>query len=160
MTTTKVKDGQRILEFDGEEIGFSSSQRRDSFRWIEFRLYKTKSGKYILSRIGFSNLYHLPDCEIAERSKLDESTRDEILDTDYPCPECRPDLDLLPFVCFEREKHWARVYASADEVLGGLMKTDISSGIKYMTAVARRLLEDAATVDDAIEQAQSTERID
>ena len=133
----KVKDGQRILEFEGKEIGYSTSQRKDSLRWIEFRLYKLPSHKYILSRIGYSNLYHLPDCEIAVKSNLDESIREEILDTDFPCPECRPDLDLMPFICFEREKHWARVYASPEEVISGLMKTDSKSGSKYMTAVAR-----------------------
>ena len=156
----RVKDGQRILQFEGELIGTSSSQRSDAVRWIEFSLYKTTEGhQYILSRVGYSKIYHVADCEIAERSKLDESTRDEVDSGDYPCEVCNPHLTDFPFVSFEREKHWARVYTSPEAVIEGLMKKDIRSGNKYMTAVARRLLEDAGTVDDELYEAQNVETI-
>ena len=48
----EVKDGSRILQFSGRLLGESSSKRGDSTRWIEFKLYKTENGKYILSRVG------------------------------------------------------------------------------------------------------------
>lgn len=157
----RIKDGQRILEFEGDELGFSTSKRRNAERWIEFTLYKTREGgQYILSRVGFSKLYHLPECEIAERSKLDESPRGEVVDgEDSPCQACRPHLSDFPFVSFEREKHWARVYSSAEDVIDGLMKADIKSGNRYMTAVARRLLEDAGTVDDALYESINVETV-
>lgn len=156
----RVRDGQRVLQFDGELIGSSTSKRYGADRWIEFKLYKTTEGhQYILSRVGFSKLYHLPECEIAERSKLDEYNRADITDEDVPCKICKPEISLLPFVSFEREKHWARVYASPTEVIDGLMKVDVRSGNKYMTAVARRLLEDAGAVDDGIYESQNIETI-
>jgi hypothetical protein len=156
----RVKDGQRILQFEGEEIGFSSSKRRDADRWIEFTLYRTDENKqYILSRVGFSKLYHLPECEIAERSHLDESPRAEVEKDDFPCMICRPDQSDFPFVSFEKEKHWARVYKTPEEVIEGLMKVDIKSGNRYMTAVARRLLDDAGQVDDAIYEATNIETV-
>lgn len=157
----RVKDGQRILQFEGREIGFSTSKRKDADRWIEFTLYKTdEGGQYILSRVGFSKFYHLPECEIAERSKLDESLRAEVIEEeDTPCQACRPDKSDFPFVSFEREKHWARVYASAEDVIDGLMKVDIKSGNRYMTAVARRLLEDAGDTDDALYEATNIETV-
>lgn len=157
----RVKDGQRILQFEGAKIGFSTSKRRNAERWIEFTLYKTsEGGQYVLSRVGFSKLYHLPECEIAERSKLDESPRAEIIEgEDSPCQACRPDRTDFPFVSFEREKHWARVYSSAEDVIDGLMKADIKSGNRYMTAVARRLLEDAGSVDDALYEATNVETV-
>lgn len=156
----RVKDGQRILQFDGEEIGFSSSKRRDAERWIEFTLYRTNENKqYILSRVGFSKLYHLPECEIAERSHLDESPRVEVEVDDFPCMICRPDQSDFPFVSFEKEKHWARVYKTPEDVIEGLMKVDIKSGNRYMTAVARRLLDDAGQVDDAIYEATNIETV-
>ncbi len=157
----RVRDGQRILQFDGQEIGFSTSKRKNAERWIEFTLYKTsEGGQYVLSRVGFSKFYHLPECEIAERSKLDESPRAEIEEGyDMPCAACRPDKSDFPFVSFEREKHWARVYASAEDVIDGLMKADIKSGNRYMTAVARRLLEDAGSVDDALYESINVETV-
>ena len=156
----RVKDGQRILQFEGEEIGFSSSKRRDADRWIEFTLYRTNENKqYILSRVGFSKLYHLPECEIAERSHLDESPRAEVESDDFPCMICRPDQNDFPFVSFEKEKHWARVYKTPEDVIEGLMKVDVKSGNRYMTAVARRLLDDAGQVDDAIYEATNIETV-
>lgn len=154
-----VKDSQRILKFNGKLLGFSTSKRPDSFRWIEFYLYLTESNKYILSRIGRSNLYHCIDCSIAEKSKLDESPRTEVESTDYPCQECRPDLENVPLVSFEREKHWARVYSTPEEVIDGLLKTDETSKERYMTAVARRLLEEASAQDDVLFDARNVEVI-
>lgn len=154
----KIRDGQRVLEFEGEELGFSTSKRYGAVRWIEFTLFKTaEDGKYILSRVGFSKLYHLPECEISERSRLEETPREEIIDGDQPCDVCNPHLSDFPFVSFEREKHWARVFDTPEEVIDGLMKKDLKSGNRYMTAVARRLLDDAGQVDDALYEAQSTE---
>lgn len=146
-----VRDGQRILQFEGQLLGKSSSYRRDAMRWIEFYLYKTDEGQqYILSRIGYSKLYHLPECEISVRSRLDESPRDEIESDDHPCETCEPDLSDFPFVSFEREKYWARVFSTPEDVISGLMKKDVKSGNLYMTSVARRLLEDAGQYDDDI----------
>jgi hypothetical protein len=156
----RVKDGQRILQFDGEMIGSSTSKRRDAVRWIEFYLYRTDEEKqYILSRVGYSKVYHLPECKIADNSRLDESPRGEVESDDVPCDECRPHLSNFPFVSFEREKHWARVYATPGEVIDGLMKKDVKSGNRYMTAVARRLLEDAGQVDDEIYDSVNVETI-
>lgn len=154
----QVRDGQRILKFDGQLIGISTSKRPDAFRWIEFSLYRTdEDHQYILSRVGFSKIYHLPHCEIAEKSRLDESPRGEVVSDDSPCKTCNPHLSNFPFVSFEREKHWARVYKTPEGVIEGLMKEDPKSGNRYMTAVARRLLEDAGVVDDDIYLAQNVE---
>jgi hypothetical protein len=155
----EVRDGQRILKFEGEQIGTSSSKRRDSVRWIEFTLYKTEGSQYVLSRIGFSKIYHLPECEIAERGHLDESNRLELVDEDRPCEVCLPHLSDFPFVSFERKKEWARVYSAPEGVIEGLMKTDPKSNNRFMTAVARRLLEDAGQVDDALYEAVNVEVI-
>jgi hypothetical protein len=40
----EVKDGSRILQFNGKLLAESSSWRRGSTRWIEFELYKTENG--------------------------------------------------------------------------------------------------------------------
>ncbi len=156
----EVRDGHRILKFEGERIGFSSSKHRDSLRWIEFTLYKTTgNGRYVISRVGYTKLYHLPECEIAERSKLDETNRAEVREDDHPCEVCQPHLSDFPFVSFEREKHWARDYATPEEVIDALMSVDRKNNNRFMTAVARRLLDDAGAVDDAVYDAVNVEVI-
>lgn len=155
----EVQDGQRILKFEGEQIGTSSSKRRDSVRWIEFSLYKTEGEQYVLSRIGFSKIYHLPECEIAERSHLDETNRAELVSDDQPCEVCLPHLSDFPFVSFERKKEWARVYSKPEDVIEGLMRIDPKSKNRFMTTVARRLLEDAGQVDDSLFEAVNVEVI-
>lgn len=159
--TVRVRDGFQILEFVGEEIGFSSSKNPSRDRWIEFTLYKTtEGGQYVLSRVGCSRIYHHPECEIAVRGRLDESPESDVDSDDKPCPECRPDrTGDFPFVSFEREKHWARVFKTPEAVIRGLMKSDSRTGQWYMTDVARRLLEDAAQTDDGIDQSYVVERI-
>ena len=155
-----VQDGQRTLQFEGELLGTSSSKRSDAVRWIEFCLYRTLEGRqYVLSRVGYSKIYHLPECLIAERSHLDEYPRDEVVSDDQPCADCEPHLTDFPFVSFEREKHWARVYSKPEDVIDGLMKSDKRTGNRYMTAVARRLLEDAGQLDDSIYTAVKVETI-
>lgn len=155
-----VRDGQRILQFEGREIGFSTSQRKGADRWIEFILYRTaEDRKYILSRVGYSKFYHLPDCEISQRSNLDESPRGDLRPGDVPCEECHPNLSDFPLVSFEKEKHWARVYSTPEEVIEGLTKVNLRSGNRYMTSVARRLLEDAGSIDDEIYDSYSIETI-
>lgn len=156
----KVKDGPRLFEFEGEEIGFSTSWRAGAQRWIEFTLYRTSGdGQYVLSRVGVSTLYHAPECKMAEKNYLPESPRSELRDDAVPCAECRPDTRDFPFVCPEQDKTWGRVCKTPEAVLRHLMKHDRDNGDLYLTAVARRLIEDAGESDPAFSGALSVERV-
>lgn len=153
----KVNDGPRILQFEGEEIGFSTSERPGAARWIEFTLYKTAGdGQYVLSRVGPSNVYHTPGCRFSTRKHLEPVPWSALAEGAVPChrvPDvidgCRPVEDEFPLVCIEDDETWARVYQTPDQVLQGLMKHDKRGGL-YLTAVARRLLEDASNRDPGI----------
>lgn len=52
MTPHEVRDGDRVLEFDGHVVAQSSSRTDGRPRWIEFTLYETSGGKYVLHRVG------------------------------------------------------------------------------------------------------------
>ncbi len=153
----KINDGPRILQFEGEEIGFSSSERDGAARWIEFTLYKTAGdGQYVLSRIGASNVYHTPDCRFSTRKHLEPVPWTALDPGAVPCNRvpntvdgCRPSREEFPLVCIENDETWARVYQEPAQVLQGLMKHDKQGGL-YLTAVARRLLEDASERDPGI----------
>ena len=153
-----IHDGQRTLTFHGRKIAESSSETDQSVRWIEFDLYKVEGGGYVVSRVGVSLVYHTPTCELAEKYGLEEWDPEEGLDEDsYPCDICRP-RGALPYVCPETTRYWARVCDSAEAVVQTLYKKD-SRGIRYITNVAARLLEDAAGADDAIARAYYNQRL-
>jgi len=155
----QVQDGSRVLQFEGDLIGQSSSYRRGNHRWVEFNLYKTREeGRYVLSRVGVSTLYHHPDCEVAIRNKLKDSPFSELSADAVPCSECRPDQIVFPIVAAEKNRNWAQVCDTAQAVLEALTKYD-AAGSWYLTYVAQRLLEDASETDDEIASVYKVETI-
>lgn len=145
----EVKDGSRILQFDGRLLGESSSQAQDSTRWIEFKLYKTESGSYILSRVGVSLVYHGAACPLVRKYKLNEIDIQELRKDSRPCEECMPS-NQLPLVFPEKERTWAQVSDGPEAILEALYKYNYD-GSRYLTKVAKRVLEEAAKVDERID---------
>jgi len=155
----QVKDGNRLLQFDGRMIGTSSSWRRGSYRWVEFRLYKTdEEGRYILARVGLSLLYHMRECDVVARNNLKDAPRSELSQDARPCDECRPDEFSMPIICPEKPRYWAQVCDTPQAVIDALQKYD-ESGNRYLTFVAQRLLEDASDEDPELESLYRVETI-
>ena len=153
----QVKDGSRTLQFNGRLLGESSSWRRGSTRWIEFSLYKTDNGSYILSRVGVSLVFHGAACALVKRYGLVEASID-VLDNDaIPCEECNPSYDL-PLIFPEKNRTWAQVSEDPEAVLEALYKYD-QGGARYLTHVAQRLLESASKNDDKIDLIYRVETI-
>lgn len=155
----QVKDGSRILQFDGEMIGTSTSWHRSSPRWVEFKLYKTSGeGRYVLTRVGMSLLYHLPECEVVSRNSLHETARSDLDPNAVGCDVCQPDMINIPIVCPERPRHWAQVCDNPTSVIKALTKFD-SAGNQYLTFVAQRLLETASERDGQLSEVYHVETI-
>lgn len=152
-----VKDGARTLKFNGELLGKSSSFRRDSVRWIEFALYRTESGSYVLSRIGVSLVYHGAACPLVNRYGLKEVNASEISEDAIPCEQCQPS-DSAELVFPEKDRNWAQVSEEPEAVLDALYKYD-QGGARYLTNVAQRLLENASDKDDKIDSIYRIEMI-
>jgi hypothetical protein len=143
-----VKDGNRTLYVDGELLADSTSYRRGSTRWIEFRLYKTVNGQYVLSRVGVSIVYHGAACELVTNYNLQETSQENLELSSVPCEKCCPD-DSINLIFPEKNRYWAQVSEQASAVLDALYKYD-DGGARYLTNVAQRLLEDAAKKDKDI----------
>src|SRR3954467_12138566 len=62
-----VKDGQRNLTFMGWQVAAADSQSGNDVRWTELTLYKTLTGKYVLEKVGRSDVFHSDKC--TRRSK-------------------------------------------------------------------------------------------
>ena len=153
----EVQDGSRVLQFSGRLLGESSSWRRDSMRWIEFKLYRTENGKYILSRVGVSLVFHASTCPLVKRYGLVEAQPHELKKDALPCEECLPEKDL-PILFPEKDRTWAQVSDDPEPVLEALYKYD-QNGARYLTHVAQRLLETASDADDQIDRVYRVEII-
>lgn len=153
----EVKDGSRTLQFNGRLLGESSSYRRGSTRWIEFSLYRTENGSYVLSRVGVSLVFHGAACPLVKRYGLVEATPDELNKDAIPCEECNPSKNL-PVVFPEKYRNWAQVSEDPEAVLDALYKYD-QGGARYLTNVAQRLLDNASEEDLGIESVYRIEMI-
>lgn len=154
-----VKDGVRSLEFNGELIAESSSKSRGKSRWVEFKLYRTESDIYVVSRIGVSNIYHTESCEVTDRNRLSAVDEMELSSEYTPCRDCRPVRVAVEGVYPETPRCWAQVCQTPKGVMASLMKED-HNGTEYLTNVARRLLEEASQYDDEIKKVYLVEYID
>lgn len=153
----KVRDGKRVLQFDGELLAESSSRQPGNNRWVEFQLYRTKTGNYVLGRIGQTLLYHALDCAIVRRNNLKPSDAVELTPDLIACDECNPDAYAEEYA-IEQPRYFALVAEDPEGVLDALYKYD-QAGARYLTNVAQRLLEDALDQDARLEKAYSTETI-
>jgi len=153
----EVKDGARTLQFNGKKLGSSSSWRAGSDRWIEFDLYRTDNGAYILSRIGVSLVYHGASCPLVKRYGLQEQLVTKLSVDALPCVQCYPTLEA-PLVFPEKFRYWAQVSDDPDAVLSALYKVD-GEGARYLTKVAERLLQDASDLDSGIDRVYKVELI-
>lgn len=153
-----VRDGDRILQFNGRLLAKSTSERPQAFRWIEFELYKTESGSYILSRTGVSLIFHGAACPMVKKYKLTESPAYELKPKAVACQDCSPDLSL-DLVFPEKYRHWAMVTTDPSAVLDSLYKYDEETDTFYLTSVAQRLIVEASRVDSDISDVYNVEII-
>jgi hypothetical protein len=153
----EVRDGARTLQFEGELLGASSSRRRNSIRWIEFKLYRTESGTYILSRIGVSLIYHSATCFLVKKYELADAPVTTLNTHAIGCDTCLPTRQA-PLVYPEKYRYWAQVSEEPEAVLNSLYKFD-DLGARYLTWVARQVLEEAAKNDDRIDSIYRFEQI-
>ena len=155
--TYEVRDGSRILKFNGRLLAESSSWRRRSYRWVEFSLYKTENGSYVLSRIGASLLFHGAACPLVKRYSLSETPYSSLDRDAIACEECNPDSSAA-LVFPEKYRYWAQVIEEPRGVLDAVYKED-DGGARYLTNVAQRLLDEASEVDERLASVYRVELI-
>lgn len=81
------------VEFDGERIGFGTSERPGSAKWAEIEIYRLDGGGYMTHRLGYSLVYHRADtwCKTASGSQPGHpATVDDLPRNAQPCRDCRP----------------------------------------------------------------------
>ena len=155
----EVRNAGQTLIFDGEKIAGSSSRTPTSVRWVEFNLYRTVGGTYILERIGRSLVFHGIDCSVVRRNKLRfDPTRQELSDEHLACLECNPydDDDLI----IEQPRYFGMKSDDPEAVIDAAHKADRVTGARYLTNVTRKLIEEAAANDPRINNAYRVVYVD
>lgn len=157
----EVQNGKRTIRFEGALLAFSSSFREGSPRWVEFNLYRTEGGAYVLSRVGQTKVYHSEGCDVVARNRPPKTTVFAITDGSVPCDICRPpagDSEKDATVYVEMPRHWATISESPTGVVDALYKYN-DAGVRYLTKVAEKLLEEAAILDINIARAYQVEDV-
>jgi hypothetical protein len=154
-----VRDGSRQLKFDGEKLAESSSRARGRTRWVEFQLYRTAGDQYVLARIGASLYYHQEKCPVVKRNRIPAVRTEEVSTAMVPCETCSPVPAVEDVLYPEEPRYWGMVALDAESIVSALQKYD-ADGTRYLTNVARRLLEDAAKIDDEIYSAYYEEIVE
>lgn len=144
-----VQYRKSVWHFEGRLLSEASSREPHKPRWIEFKLFKTSNGNYILSRVGMSVLYHSKTCKTSSRNNLKKVERHELPEGSLPCLECGASeaAEVFP----ETHRYFALRTTTAKGVLAALIQYDDNNS-EYLTNVAVDLLTDAAVLDDAIDE--------
>lgn len=161
----ETQDGPRRISFVGWQLGEADSRpgNEQPPRWTELRLFKTVGGQYILEKVGCSDVFHNESCPTdpgkPRRGRRWDSLFDAIpveAETDdpgdifVPCEQCRPSFTDQP-VWVEKDIFSTSTYSSAAEVLEALYRPDTrNTSSKYLSRVARALLDQAVEKDTAI----------
>jgi hypothetical protein len=155
-----IQNGKRLLKFNGEKLAHSSSKTKQSVRWVEFTLYRTTNGQYVLERTGISVIYHSVNCPVTRRnnSTVTPLPSEAISDSMVPCQECRPTREYEQYLVPESARHRAQVCQTAASVVSSLKQFD-DNNTEYLTNVASRLLEQASELDPLISDAYYVEYI-
>lgn len=154
-----VRDGVRKRTLEGTKLAESSSRVPGKTRWVEFKLFRTDIGVYVVSRVGHSLSYHSRDCFTVSRNNLSPVDGLELPGDYVACGKCRPVRSDVDGVFPETPRYTAYVCQDAIGVISSLMKED-ENGTEYLTNVARRLLMDASEVDEKIKYYFENDRIE
>ena len=160
----RVRDGARVVAFNGQLLGYISSERPDSLRWTTLSIYRTDGGLFIAHRVGVSCVAHRVDCDSIKTKNLPSVLAmkpDEFgIEEREPCPICRPDIlaeskvDPLS-VRGETDRHWAGVCDNAVALLNALHTTN--HGVRSLSGLASAALTQASEHDPQIAAAMNTE---
>lgn len=144
-----VRDGSRVLRFDGELLVGMSSQRPGVPRWSRISLYRLRPEGYVVEKVGVSAVTHQPWCRKVRSDMIAwADAHDEDRDVRrVPCLECLPDVrELDAQLRLERTRHKAFVVPDAE----GLVDLLVADRVEVPFLVSR-VLDAASQIDPQIE---------
>ena len=158
--TYMVRDGARSITFEGAQLAEVSSERSTSPRWTDMALYKTESGKYVLTKIGRTRVLHETGCPgIIGKLNLymDEYPNTVPEEGNFDFHTCVGETYYIDEILVEQTRYWAYIADNARAVIDILHRNE--GGVRSLPRLSITLLEEAALHDSEISKAYSVEHI-
>ena len=154
MQQHQVRDGIKLLRFNGVLLGHVSSQN-DQPRWTEMSVYKTSpltehpDGMYVLEKVGRSVLTHAPGCGdiIGNIPRFQAAHPGDDPDIGYEYHHCVPEEYDFPSLLVEEDRYWATQCATSDAVVEALYRRRGDS--RHLPRISLDLLEQVERADPA-----------
>ena len=147
----QVRDGNRLLTFDGSLLASTSSREASKDRWTEMRVYKTHGGSYILEKVGRSVRLHMPGCEdiINDIPLFQSEHPGDDPEVGYSwCKRCSPTIGEeydFPILLVEKDRFWATISEDHDVIIDALWRK--RDGYRRLPRISIKLLTDLCLVD-------------
>lgn len=151
----QVRDGNRLLTFDGELLASITSRGDGKDRWTEMRVYKTQGGSYILEKVGRSIRLHMPGCVeiIKDLPLFQQEHPGEDPEVGYSwCERCSPPIgEEYDFTALlvEEDRFWATISTDPEVIIDALWRK--REGYRRLPRISVELLTDLCRVDPAFE---------
>lgn len=148
MTSThQVRDGSRLLTFEGDLLGYVSSHRPGQSRWTEMSVYRTTGDTYILEKVGRSIVTHMPGCthiiQTIPRFQAEYPGRDP--EDGFEFCDCVPDEYDFTKLLVESNRFWATTSPEPARIVEALYR--IRDGVRTMPRISLTLLEEVSKRD-------------
>ena len=144
--THQVRDGSRLLTFEGECLA-SISSRNASPRWTELTVYRTAGGFYVLEKIGRSVVTHMPGCPsiLGKIPRFQSAHPGDDPDVGYEYHDCVPDEYDFTVLLVEADRYWATISEDPSHIVDALHRK--REGSRHLTRLALDLLDRVALAD-------------
>jgi hypothetical protein len=164
-----LRDGMQPVTFAGEQLATASSQVDDNPlpRWTELGIYRTVTGKYVLEKIGRSDVFHTGSCSKPGKGAMRfDSILDALADVDadadendlssyfVPCEVCHPSFESEDPVVVEQDMHSVDAFESPERLLDALYYRK-NGTVRSLSNLSRTLLDAAAKKDPGIARIRS-----
>lgn len=149
----QVRDGNRLLTFDGKLLAAISSREPGKDRWTEMSVFQTTGGSYILEKVGASIRLHMPGCSeiIKDLPLFQQEHPGEDPEVGFSwCELCSPPIGEeydFPSLLVEENRYWATVSDDPKVIIDALYRK--REGYTRLPRISVKLLEDLEQVDPA-----------
>lgn len=153
-----VRDGTKLLNFEGELLAHISSRRPHAPRWTEMSLYRTAGGTFVFEKIGRSRLVHMPGCPDVQQPlpRFQDIRPGEDPDEGYTyCSKCVGDEYNFTELLSEEDRCSVVLSENLSEIVDALYKRKGSA--RELPQMAASLLEQAAAAHSELREALVTE---
>lgn len=155
--TYSVRDGTKLLTFDGEILAHISSRRPTSPRWTEMSLYRTQGGTYVFEKIGRSRMVHMLGCNkiIQPLPRFQDIRAGEDPDFGFDFCGCVPEEYDFTQLLSEEDRFSVVVSEDPTAIVESMYKK--KSGVRELPQMSASLLDQACANDTQLRAALSTE---